>query len=118
MRLSRAISNITEPERESAPPERPVPAPRGAKGTPASARIFTAAATSSTDPGYNYSGWRALVDRQPIRLINHEFIRVSQDTRFSHNAPQFLDHGRVERVRRGQRAVGSRVIGRPDFRRL
>ena len=53
----RAVEISTLP-RATAPPDRPVPAPRGRNGTPRAAQALTAARTSSVVSGKtSASGW-------------------------------------------------------------
>ena len=51
MRRIRESATTIEPSLGRAPPESPVPAPRGTIGTPASRAARTTATTSSVEPG-------------------------------------------------------------------
>ena len=49
--FSRVKARTREPSRATAPPESPVPAPRGVTGTPRRFAALTTSATSSVEPG-------------------------------------------------------------------
>ena len=63
MRFIRESATTTAPSTGSAPPERPVPAPRGTMGAPAARAARTTAATSSVEPGSTTSAGRT---RYPV----------------------------------------------------
>ena len=67
IRFSRVNTRSTAPGSASAPPESPVPAPRGTNGTPCTARSRTTAISSSREPGRTTrSGRRRWVGKPSI----------------------------------------------------
>src|SRR5712692_6232794 len=77
MRVSRASEMTIPPATGSAPPERPVPAPRATNGIRSSLQSRTTARTSSTLPG---SATSAGTTRRPVRP-SHSYVRSCSGSR-------------------------------------
>ena len=59
-----------------APPERPVPAPRGMNFRPAFRHALMTAETSSVEPGKTNEIWQRRIQRQRVAPVNEEFSRI------------------------------------------
>ena len=77
MRFIRASETTIPSATGSAPPERPVPAPRATNGIRSSLQIRTTACTSSTLPG---SATSAGTTRAPVRP-SHSYVRSCSGSR-------------------------------------
>jgi hypothetical protein len=73
MRVMREVPMMMPPSTGSAPPERPVPAPRGTIGMPASHASRTQAATSSVEAGRTTIAGRIRMPSSP----SHSYVRRS-----------------------------------------
>ena len=66
----RESESTAQPGTGRAPPESPVPEPRGTSGTPASRATRTTAATSSVEPGRTTSSGRTRPCCEPVALVD------------------------------------------------
>ena len=74
-----------------APPERPVPAPRGRKGMPCALKICTTRCTSSVEPG-NDGRREETLDGEGIALVYDAVAFLSQYVGRSDNLDQLIDN--------------------------
>ena len=80
IRVIRSVETTRQPSTAEAPPESPLPAPRGTTGTPCSAANRTAAWTSSVDPARTTASGDArvgVVGAVPAVLVHP--LRVDDD---------------------------------------
>ena len=84
---------ITPPTAATAPPLRPVPAPRGITGTPWRCATLTAAATCAVDSGKTHRLRLAALDR-PIELKRDELFRRRDDALATNGTLELAHHRR------------------------